>query len=406
MAGELPPSWTTPGRASGDYYAPVTDLLLGVLFIFLILLTFFASQLQTSSEALTDTMQSRTKLLTNVQERLQEQGVISTIDTGEGVLSLSASEMFPQGSAELTEEGRHIVSALAGALMEELPCFAWQSAAPVLADCRHPHHSLSTVVIEGHTDSDPVRTTGWFIDNWDLSAGRASSTYRALTASQVGLENLLNGAPGTASAQTLFSVAGFADERAIAKGDSTADKARNRRIDIRFIMAPASQLRITPLPAYEAPDGVERPPVAYGRQLRFGSGLASSAYLAEGWWPPERWGIWAEQTDARLVLPLSSPPRGDLLLEIRGAGFVAEEAPNRGYEVLVGDRVVDEFTLSWPDNAINRQITIPARLLSGGDTLNLTLRADQLISPQGAGHSTDPRPLGFGLESIQLREIR
>lgn len=399
-----PPSWRIHKGSGGDYYAPVTDLLLGVLFVFLILLTFFASQLQTSSEALTDTVRSRTQLLSKIQERLQAEGVAATIDTGEGVLSLSASEMFPQGSSDLTAEGRIIVAALANALHEELPCYAWNAAGPAISDCRNPYHSLSTVVIEGHTDSDPIRTTTWFQDNWDLSAGRASSTYRALISRHPELASLQNGYPGTASSQSLFSVAGFADERAVAAGDSPAAKARNRRIDIRFIMAPASRTRLVPLPAYEAPETAERPPVRLGRPLRFGAGLETSAYLADGWWPPESWGIWAESSEARLILPLAAQPGdGGLILELNGTGFVVEGAETRAYEVLLGDKLLDEFTLTHPNNSFTRRIEIQAALIPQDNVLVLTLHTDQLVSPESVNHSTDPRPLGLGLLGLELR---
>jgi flagellar motor protein MotB len=89
------------------------------------------------------------------------------------------------------------------------------------------------VFIEGHSDRDPLAPGGAFTDNWDLSTARALATYRELMAAEPALSGQ--------NARPLFSVAGYGPDRPIAPGDSEQDKARNRRIDLRVVMAtPAS----------------------------------------------------------------------------------------------------------------------------------------------------------------------
>lgn len=406
MTEPLTPSWDRKkASGDGDYYAPVTDLLLGILFIFLILLTFFAAQLQRSAETLTDTTRSRTELLQQLQARLQEGGVTSTIDPEEGVLSLNAAEMFPQGSASLSPEGEAVGQVLAAALSDKLPCFAWIRGADELPECRHPFHSLSTVVIEGHTDSDPITKERWFKDNWDLSAGRASATYRALVTAQPQLGQLLNQDDASKDAQALFAVAGFADERPVAEGTTPEAMARNRRIDVRLIMAPPSAVRLTPLPPHEAAPDTSRPPITLGKDVRFGSRLASSVYLDKGWWPVESWGVWAQAPEATLILPLKTGPEGDLVLRLKGVSFITEDSPQHTYSILLNGKAVDRFRVKHPGNTFTREIPIAAKDVAAGAPLVVTLRTDELVSPLSVGYSTDPRPLGFGLVSLRISAV-
>jgi chemotaxis protein MotB len=71
-----------------------------------------------------------------------------------------------------------------------------------------------TIRVEGHTDSQRPRG----MDNWDLSALRASSVARYVEAARLVPHGRL-------------AVAGYADTRPIANGDDEVSRARNRRID-------------------------------------------------------------------------------------------------------------------------------------------------------------------------------
>lgn len=77
--------------------------------------------------------------------------------------------------------------------------------------------------IEGHTDSDPIRKSGWR-DNRELSLARASKVRMFLVAQ--GLE------------EELMSVEGHGAARPIASNTSSKGKARNRRVEI-VLVAPS-----------------------------------------------------------------------------------------------------------------------------------------------------------------------
>ncbi len=73
------------------------------------------------------------------------------------------------------------------------------------------------VLITGHTDDIPIRTLR-FPSNWDLSQKRAEAVARKLGA--------VTGSPGR------FASEGRADTEPLAPNDSSANRARNRRVDI------------------------------------------------------------------------------------------------------------------------------------------------------------------------------
>ncbi|SON52546.1 flagellar motor protein MotB [Vibrio tapetis] len=93
---------------------------------------------------------------------------------------------------------------------------------------------LDTVFIEGHTDSVPIafgkyRTKG----NWGLSADRAITVWK-LWSNELSLMPSLNDLKNHTQ-QNLFSVSGYAATRRVEAIEETAtQRARNRRIDIRF----------------------------------------------------------------------------------------------------------------------------------------------------------------------------
>ncbi|MDX1686055.1 MAG: OmpA family protein [Saprospiraceae bacterium] len=74
-------------------------------------------------------------------------------------VSLANEVLFRPGNADLSKEGKELISQLANVFKEE------------------DMH----IMVEGHTDEDPIRRSRYlFNDNWDLSCARAASAVRAL----------------------------------------------------------------------------------------------------------------------------------------------------------------------------------------------------------------------------------
>jgi len=73
------------------------------------------------------------------------------------------------------------------------------------------------VRVEGHTDGDPIRKSGWK-DNWELSCERAATVVRQLVTLGIPAENV--------------HVAGYGEHRPVADNKTAAGKSKNRRIEI------------------------------------------------------------------------------------------------------------------------------------------------------------------------------
>jgi chemotaxis protein MotB len=75
------------------------------------------------------------------------------------------------------------------------------------------------IIVEGHTDDDPVDPNSSLRSNWFLSTMRAQNVMQLLYRHS-GLNN------------RLFSVAGYGEYRPLVANDTDENKAQNRRIDI------------------------------------------------------------------------------------------------------------------------------------------------------------------------------
>ena len=268
---------------SGEgYFASVSDLMVGVLFVFLLLMTVFAlnyrddktkladiiaraeraeqqaqlreveaSRLRAQNEALRtrlaqaatalerelrDREEVRASLLQRLATRLEAGGIRFALDQRSGVLRLSDAVPFPTGRSDLADPAaRHTVEVLAKVLTDVLPCF---TARPDRSACQ-PNDAaiLETVLVEGHTDSQPypnMTAQQSQAENDRLSTARALTVFATLRQQQPGLDGLHNPA-----GQPLLGVSGYGQRRPLpdASGTGDADLTRNRRIDLRFVLS-------------------------------------------------------------------------------------------------------------------------------------------------------------------------
>ncbi len=118
---------------------------------------------------------------------------------------LPSGLLFESGSDQLGAEGREQVRKLASTLRE---------IAKIIPD------DIDWILrIDGHTDKRPINSER-FRSNWELSSARAISMVK---------EMINNGIPAKRMAAT-----GFAEHYPVAKGDSDAAYAKNRRIELKL----------------------------------------------------------------------------------------------------------------------------------------------------------------------------
>lgn len=223
-----------PVAEEENYFVSMTDLMVGLVFIFIILLMYFALQFQKVTEELTGANQTRTEILEQLQATLKGKGVPVIIDRENGILRLPDSILFDSGQSQLKPEGRVNVGYLADALHDVLPCYT--TGLKRSSSCPSKKHQIESVYVEGHTDSDRYGGNGALKDNWDLSVVRATNTFRALTELQPDLVQLCS--PKRTRCEPILSVSGYGPQRPVPETSGTEEdkKKQNRRIDLRLIM--------------------------------------------------------------------------------------------------------------------------------------------------------------------------
>lgn len=225
---------TSSQGGEDNYFVSMTDLMVGLLLIFIIMLMFFALQFKETIHEQEAIDNARSDILTEMKRLLEEDGVTVLLDLDQGVLRLPESVLFESGEAEFNSYGDSAIRALARSLERVLPCYT-KGIRSTRMGCEGEPVLVDAVLIEGHTDDDPVRKSSrpWR-DNLELSTRRATNTYRALlAAASGGGQNLLDFK--NSIDVPVLSVSGYGEHRPIDK----EEKAPNRRIDLRVLMEAA-----------------------------------------------------------------------------------------------------------------------------------------------------------------------
>lgn len=238
------------------YLVSVSDLMAGLLFIFVITLSVyalnfkFAETSQKVAEAkhreekvklerivdqLTGTKRRRAQMLHRIQAEARKYGLNISVNEEQGILHLQEGILFDSGSAAIKHEGQEKLKVLAKIFLEVLPeylCSALPSESSERSIAKVG--TIETVFIEGHTDRQPVRPGARFKDNLELSTARARNTFKFLAKNAPQLIGLRN-----CDGHYIFSLSGYGEYRPIKPyEEGVFNVPQNRRIDFRFIMFP------------------------------------------------------------------------------------------------------------------------------------------------------------------------
>jgi hypothetical protein len=226
----------------------ISDLMAGLLFIFIILLMFFAMRMYKAEKNLTTSRETQKQILTSVKNKMP--GIAGCdsieIDYDNGILHLPTCVRFGQCEYDIPEQP--ITDDILAAYIDSLSIVLFD----VLREYteRDAIHRVHAVLVEGHTDPDSVRRNCRINDytskkpvedNWDLSTFRAISVFKRLIDANDGkLSGLRN-----ENDHQLFGVAGYADSRRRQELKGIADslltdedKEKLRRIDLLVLMTP------------------------------------------------------------------------------------------------------------------------------------------------------------------------
>ena len=269
IAADSHDAGTDQSEEDENYFVSMTDMMVGILFIFIIMLMVFALNFRTQTDAteqltaeqleqlqkanelaeqiadlrrqiaqeigeLNEADQARGKLLDAIKTRLDQVGLTVTIDKDTGVLRLTEDAIrFAPESSQLDAPAQHNVDVLAKVLLDVLPHY---TTCPPGGSCPlSSGYVVETVFIEGHTDK-----TGSDALNWQLSTERAVNTYRRIVEDAPRLRTLRN-----SDSKEILSVSGYAYTRPAVEQDDTEGYRMNRRIDLRFVMEADRRERLT-----------------------------------------------------------------------------------------------------------------------------------------------------------------
>jgi flagellar motor protein MotB len=236
-------------HAEGDnYFVSMTDMMVGLLFVFIIMLMTFALSYRQREDISQDDIdrlrkavevvdqkiedlkkvyQTRAQFLEDMKTRLIAVGVQVKVDPATGVLRLGEGVLFDSESATIKQPTGPINIRKIGIVLDDLlPCYLG-SISQRRSTCRRVDEvTLESIFLEGHADS-----SGDVKKNWDLSVNRAIATYRELEYQIPQVTKLKN-----SSGEHLFSVSGYGHFRSVDTNDTPIGRAANRRIDLRFNM--------------------------------------------------------------------------------------------------------------------------------------------------------------------------
>ena len=233
---------------SEDYQSSIADLMAGLVFIFVITLITAALQLSTASNVWEKVKKDRSELLEHLKVTLQLNDVDVSVDRSTGVLRIPQELLFDTGKVQLREEGQEIIEKLKIVFQETLPCFSLDLdgqnlACPIREVLRGKIGSdfspVDSIYVEGHSDWRPLygELKKKYEDNLNLSAQRALNVYRKLVLESEKLSELYND-----RGDKVFGVSGYGAGRSISSDDSPEELAKDRRIDIRFLMSKPNNL--------------------------------------------------------------------------------------------------------------------------------------------------------------------
>jgi len=211
-------------RPPENYLASVSDLMVGLLFLFILMLMALALDVRPAappSPTVAAAYDARDQAIRDIQQELAGRGVIVQIDLQDGIIRLPEELLFDQGQARLRPGAAGAIKRVSSELMYFLP------------HCPQ----LEAVVVEGHTDDRPVHgevadPLGVYRDNWDLAYHRAKETFQGLIAATPALGRLQND-----HGQRVMAMGAYGPDRPVGDNRTAAGRQLNRRIDLRVVLA-------------------------------------------------------------------------------------------------------------------------------------------------------------------------
>ena len=231
----LNPRKAGPTEVENPYWLSFSDIMAGLLAIFILTLVTLMIQLYQQiavqkdvkrqvEKALSELVQideMRKELLVEIKENLQKRGINVEIQENHSVIRIPDDQLyFKSGKHDIQKKLEKLVDQVGIVLEKAL-------------NKKNRMKYVDTIFIEGHTDSRPFKKQE--MGNWGLSSYRAIAVWNFWTekpGKQLSFTKMKN-----INNKNVFSVSGYADTRRVELNEDTdLKRKRNRRIDLRFTM--------------------------------------------------------------------------------------------------------------------------------------------------------------------------
>lgn len=155
-------------------------------------------ELDRTKESKEELAQAKRELENKLKEELAGGGLSVALGERGLVVTVLDRVLFDSGKSELKESAQSTLEKVAGVLNAKV--------------------SRHLVYVEGHTDNEPIRYSGWR-SNWELSTARATEVIHYFIDSQA------------VRADRLIAT-GFGEYHPVASNETAEGKAKNRRVEI------------------------------------------------------------------------------------------------------------------------------------------------------------------------------
>lgn len=204
----------TNREEGSGYWISFSDLMSGVLIIFMLLFIYKILDYQNnieSKEAMIESLSStRMQIISMLQEEFEKENIDILIDPKTGAIRLSEAILFDYGKNELKEEGMIF-------LQKFIPIYV-----RILFGTDDIKSQVSQIIIEGHTDD-----AGDYIYNLKLSQERALSVVEYLIGDSLNYDYKND-------LQYNLTANGRSFSELITNEDRTVNADASRRVEIKF----------------------------------------------------------------------------------------------------------------------------------------------------------------------------
>ena len=260
------------------YNLCISDLIMGLLFIFILILLKFMLDYQDKKHDLSKPLVERNHIIEDIAKELEKENIKVEVDKENGVLKLNDIHYFDVGQYKLSQKGKEDFKKIQKTLSRNIICYSHiksqgtQQKWPIdfrleldkwINHCRkkkpNQYGLIDSILIEGHADSKPISKHGklWrkgIKTNLDLATKRSITAFKTLTryneaTSQKKATGNYLYALENRQEKPLFGVASYGNLRSNQNRSPAMQikkiEARDRRIDIRFIMIQTDDIKET-----------------------------------------------------------------------------------------------------------------------------------------------------------------